>query len=223
MAKKISDFHDELLKIFLYKRSASFTDLADSLRVPSNKLSYHLNKLVQREVLEKIGNRYTLTESSRLFLPYFDSLLNRSKYPLVVVKVDVVMKGKHLLVFRKKEPFLGFWEVPATKLRLGESVDEAVRRVLGKVHEKARMSAPIAVREKILSQSEVIYDYFLYFVTIQLSSSKEIKAMGEFLLRREWDKMRLIPTDKLFLQGKIRKDAEVKLNLDRDELKVQTA
>ncbi len=182
----------------------------------SSKVAYHVSELQKREVLEKLENRYVLTEAYRSFLPYFDSLLDRKKYPLVVVKVDITLKGKHLLIFRKKEPFLGFWELPATKLRLGESIQEAVERVLGKVYPSIKMKAPIQIREQIMAHEEVVYDYFLHFVTIQASSSSKVK--GEFFSKEDWNRLRFIPTDKLFLEGKLKKDEQVTLRMEEDSL-----
>lgn len=214
---------DRIMKLFLEKKAMDFSFMTKALQLSSSKVAYHLSELQKAGIIEKVGNRYVLAEAHRSFLPYFDALLNQSKYPLIVVKIDVVVKGKHLLLFRKKEPFLGFWEIPATKLKLGESIKGAVKRILGREGEKGVISCPTQIRERILSDGAVMYDYFLYFVTIQLSSFKKIEGKGEFLSKAEWNPLRLIPTDKLFLEGKIRKKREIELILKGDELKLQTA
>ncbi len=198
------------------KRVLSFSFIVKALQMSSSKVAYHVSELQKREVLEKLGNRYVLTETYRSFLPYFDSLLDRKKYPLVVVKVDITMKGKHLLIFRKKEPFLGFWELPATKLKLGESIEGAAKRVLGKTCTRVKISAPLQLREQVVTNKEVVYDYFLYFVTIQLASSKDIK--WEFFSKTDWNHLRLIPTDKLFLEGKLKKGEQITLQMEEDSL-----
>ena len=160
----MNSISDRIIKLFMEKRVLSFSFIVKALQMSSSKVAYHVSELQKREVLEKLGNRYVLTETYRSFLPYFDSLLDRKKYPLVVVKVDITMKGKHLLIFRKKEPFLGFWELPATKLKLGESIEGAAKRVLGKTCTRVKISAPLQLREQVVTNKEVVYDYFLYFV-----------------------------------------------------------
>ena len=86
----MNTIQSKIIKIFLYKSSVSFNYLKKELAVPSNKLSYHLSKLKEKNIIEKIGNLYALKESYKEFFPYLETIFDRQKRPLIIIKVSII-------------------------------------------------------------------------------------------------------------------------------------
>lgn len=193
------NIREAILDQFLHEQTLSFSAIRKALDVPSNKLSYHLQQLVEEDLLEKVDDSYVLTEEAKDYLPYFDMFLGTNKYPIVVAKPYFYNDDACVLTCREKEPFHSYWELPATKVRLGEGFGSAVERVKTglDIQQSSSIEDRTFVREIIHKEGGIAYDYFLYFLHIPL---EQHESMVE---RDEAETRNMIPTDALFLQDRL--------------------
>lgn len=207
----------KIIKIFLYKNSVPFNVLKKEIEILSNKLSYHLSKLKEKNIVEKIGNRYTLDESYKEFFPYLEIIIDKQKCPIIIVKAIITRENKHFLVCRNKEPFHSFWELPTTKLKLGEKIEDAGRRILKNLGIISNnIKKDLEVRELIISKDKIIFDYLIYFLKINL---KDEKVNTTNLFSKNYlDEVKLIPTDNLYLHSKLKNNELIKLNYSSGDL-----
>ena len=91
----------EILELFLYNNKLKFSEIEKSLKERSNKLAYHLKKLVKEGVIEKKGEHYKLSEAAEHLIPY----LSNKKAVLPVVLIALEKNKKIFLYKRKKRPY----------------------------------------------------------------------------------------------------------------------
>lgn len=206
----MQELREKIMFRFLRSKVVSFSTLQKELDISSSKLSYHLEKLQEEKIVAKVGDRYVLSESYKSDLPYFDSWIGKEKFPIAVVLVVAEDKGQFFVICRKKEPFLGHWGFPTTKIKLGESTYDAAKRILKKHRIEGRFSSKAdIVREKIIVNNEVSYDYFLFVHKV------EVTADERFLDLHKLEDLRIIPTDLQIAKSEVK--SEVTLIYENDE------
>ena len=96
---------EKILKLFLFHNKLKFSEIEKITGIRSNKVSYYLKKLIQKSVIEKQGDFYSLTESSEFIIPY----LSEKKAVLPVVLI-VLEKNKRIFLHkRSKRPYKKDW------------------------------------------------------------------------------------------------------------------
>jgi len=116
----------KILKLFTYEKKLKFNELEKSLKIRSNKLAYHVKSMVNKKILVKSGEHYSLSEGSEYLIPYISEKV--SVLPVVLIAMK---RGRRVfLVERNKRPFKGKLALPASRLLLGESIEEGTKRIL---------------------------------------------------------------------------------------------
>lgn len=151
-----------ILSLFAYHRTLTFSELEKLLAVRSNKLAYHLKRLCAKGKLEKAGLHYRLTETAEPLIPYLSS----STTPLPVVLIHVGTKTHAFLTIRKKRPYLGHYGLPGGRLKVGETVSQAARRIMSEkfgiaVQPSRRVSFAL---EQVKKDNTIVHSFLLILV-----------------------------------------------------------
>lgn len=98
----------------------------------SNLYQYHLKRLIDSGYIQKSTPGYTLSSKGLQYADKHSSDLKsqRPQPKLVTILILENGNGEVLLVERKKQPFIGMYNLPSGKIHEGESLLEAGRREL---------------------------------------------------------------------------------------------
>ncbi len=124
----------EILNLFLHNHKLKFNKIEKELEIRSNKLAYHLNKLIKKGILTKQKDFYKLSKASEYLIPY----LSNKKSPLPVLLIHIGDKNKCFLHKRKKRPFKNKLSLPGGRLKLGESIKQGVKRIIKRYNINAK-------------------------------------------------------------------------------------
>jgi ADP-ribose pyrophosphatase YjhB (NUDIX family) len=117
----------DILKL-LNKNAKTYSDLYKTLKIKSNLFDYHLQKLLQQNLISKLKDRYKLSSAGQALTPY----LEFEKQPIIAVVLTVFKGDKVVLVRREKHAFCGYWAIPGGKLNFGETIEQAAARICEK-------------------------------------------------------------------------------------------
>lgn len=190
---------DKILECFLYADSLKFNEIEKNVGVRSNKLSYHLTKLVEQGILSKDGDNYTLTEDFENLIPY----ISNKKHVLSVILVHVGDSASAFLIKRTKRPYLNKLALPGGRIVMGESLEDGAARILKKFG--AKMKEFCGVKsvsvEHLKRKDKIIASYLLVYVGA--------KADAE-LTDLEKNKKRIVESDYLLMKGDFDKEVRIK-------------
>lgn len=125
-----------ILRELLFHPSVNFAGLQKMTGMESDHFTFHLQKLVELGLVEKISRGlYSLTQKGKEYANKLDTDNNTiERQPKVAVILVIERKvGKdtqYLFQERKKQPFYGFWGCPTGKVRWGETIPETAAREL---------------------------------------------------------------------------------------------
>jgi len=117
---------NEIIHLFASEQRITFTQIKNKLNVRSNNLSYWLNQLIKKRIMEKANNFYQLSESSEYLIPYLSS----SKSALPVVLIHIGNKKMAFLIKRTKRQYKGLLSLPGGRILVGESPEQAAQRIM---------------------------------------------------------------------------------------------
>lgn len=152
----------KILKQFLYHKKLKFNEIEKALGIRSNKLNYHLQKLVQKEILIKKGSTYELAETAEHIIPY----LSDKKQVLPVLLIHLGNQEKAFLIRRTKRPYNGKLSLPGGRLVIGESIEEGTKRIM-----KEKFNVEVELKkinsislEHIQKKDKTIYSFILLYL-----------------------------------------------------------
>jgi len=186
----------KILKLFTFANKLKFNEIEKSLNTRSNKLAYHLKNLVNKGILIKNEETYSLSETSEDLIPY----LSEKKSILPVILIRIGDNKKCFLYTRNKRPFKNFLSLPGGRPVLGESINDSVKRIMKeKFNIKARLSKIHSVSiEKLKKRKKVIQTDLIIFVSAKTKDNcrfidieknkKKIITSDYILLSRDLDK-----------------------------------
>ncbi len=101
-------------------------------RVESNLYQYHLKRLIDSGYIERVTEGYTLSTRGLQYADKHSSDLKdqRPQPKLVTILLLENENGETLLIPRKKQPFIGMYNLPSGKIHEGETLLGAGRREL---------------------------------------------------------------------------------------------
>ena len=133
---KVHDAQTVILRELLFHPSVSFAKLHKMTGMESDHFNFHLKKLVDLELVEKLSRGlYALTPRGKEYANKLDTdnnTIERQPKVAVILVIERTEKGKKEYVFqeRLKQPYYGFWGCPTGKVRWGETVEETAAREL---------------------------------------------------------------------------------------------
>lgn len=155
----------KILDLFLFSNKLKFNEIEKLTKIRSNKLAYHIKRLIARNILKKEGEYYSLSETSEYLIPY----LSEKKAPLPVVLILIGNEKKCFLYLRKKRPYAGKLSLPGGRLILGESIEDAVKRIMNeKFGIKAKLKKINSISfEHVKKNEKIIHSFILFFVSAE--------------------------------------------------------
>lgn len=132
----IHDAQTVILRELLFHPSVGFAKLQKLTGMQSDHFNFHLKKLVDLKLVEKISRgTYTLTPRGKEYANKLDTdnnTIERQPKVAVILVIERQKGGKTEYLFqeRLKQPYYGFWGCPTGKVRWGETITETAQREL---------------------------------------------------------------------------------------------
>lgn len=127
MIHKDETVRNDIIFKLIYHPSLSFSQLWDK-KIESNKFAYHLKKLQSEKLILKKNNQYYLTKKAKEGIDWIANTGEKIMYPAVCYLYLITNERNKILVFQKlKEPFYGYFGLPAGRMRFGSKIIESAR------------------------------------------------------------------------------------------------
>ncbi|MBX4196395.1 NUDIX domain-containing protein [Candidatus Pacearchaeota archaeon] len=180
---------DKILELFTRHETLKFNQLGKALNSRSNKIAYHLKHLVKQGVLDKKDDNYMLAEPAEQLIPY----ISEKKPVIPVVLLHIKKDNKVFLYKRKKRPFLGLFSLPGGRLVLGESIEEAAKRIMKTKHNTNIIPQEIlsVSLEHVMKNGKIMHSFLLILISAKALSPLEFIDIK--------DKKSIIPSDYLLM------------------------
>lgn len=124
-----------ILRHLLFVPDARFAALQKTTELSSDHFNFHVKKLLDSRLIEKVQDTYRLTPKGKEYANRMDTDENEiERQPKVSVALVVERqkdgRREFLAQQRLKQPYYGFWGRLGGKVRWGESFEEAAAREL---------------------------------------------------------------------------------------------
>jgi ADP-ribose pyrophosphatase YjhB (NUDIX family) len=192
----------DILKLFQYEEKLKFSDIEKALNVRSNKLTYHIKKLTKKGILKKEGKYYLLSETSERIIPF----LSEKDSTLPAVLIHIGDSKECFLITRKKRPFKSLLSMPGGKILVGESIEDAVKRIMKEKYNldtKLEKINSISLEQVITKQQKIIHSFLLIYVNA--ATKDKIN-----LVNIEKNKKKIITSDYYLLKNDSNKKIDIK-------------
>lgn len=188
-----------ITKLFLTKNKLRFSEIEKALKTRSNKLNYHLKKLIQKNILKKDGEFYFLSTES--IIPYLSD--KNAILPVVLIKIGD--NKKCFLYERKKRPYENKLSLPGGRILVGEEISQAVKRIMKeKYNVDARLENINSISlEHVQKNREIIHSFLLIFVSATTKDKINLTKIDE-------NKKRIIQSDCQLIKKNSNKEYELK-------------
>ena len=205
---------EQIFSLFVDKRSLKFSQIEKSIKIRSNLVAYHLDRMRKEGLLKKDGEQYSLTPKSEKFIPIFPHIVGMDQGPLPAVLVAVLKKGKILLLRRNKRPYQGYWGMVGGRINHSETIIQAALRL---VKDKAGISGSGArikavMHEQVNGDGIVKHSFILFFVVMESDDSiAKDKGHGplEWFSVKQMDGIDMIPSDLWLIRNKMKSSLKV--------------
>lgn len=189
----------EILKLFLYKEKIKFNEIVKGLKARSNKVSYHLKNLLEKQVLAKEKDFYKLAKEN--LIPY----LSKKDHALPVVLIHLGDQEKCFLYERKKRPFRNKLALPGGRMISGENLEKTTERILKekfRIKGKFERLCSVAV-EHIKNKEGVFQTDVVFFVKAKTKDKIDLTQISK-------NKSKIITSDYKMVMDDL--DKETKIN-----------
>lgn len=192
----------KILELFTHAQHLPFATMERRLNTRSNKLTYHLKKLIRQGILIKDQEEYALAESSIPLIPY----LSEKKAMLPVLLIHIGNATESFLIHREKRPYKDKLSLPAGRIIVGESLAKATERIMQeKCGVKAKFKTLHSISlEHVRKNKEILHSFVLFFITATASQpltltniinqKSKIITSDYHLLKNDLNKKIKIPT-----------------------------
>lgn len=206
---------EQIFKLFLENDKLKFNKIEKALKIRSNMVSYHLEKMQEEELIEKKGFYYYLTKKAERYLPIIPHIIGKELSPLPAVLVALVNNNKILLIKRRIRPYKDYWSLIGGKMLLEESFKEASKRLIKqKTGINAEFESINSVLHERVEEDEIIKHSFILFFTKMRTKEAKFKESEygklKWLNINEVDKEKIIPSDLWLIKNKLNAKIDVK-------------
>ena len=191
----------KILDLFLYNNKLKFNEIEKNLKTRSNKLSYHLKKLVKKGILIKKQDNYLLSETAEFLIPY----LSNKKAVLPVVLIHLGDKNKTFLHKREKRPFKDYLSLPGGRLLIKESIKKATKKIMNEkfnLNIKFKKINSVSL-EHVKKANKTQHSFLLIFVLVETKDKIE-------LIDVETNKNKIIPSDYKLIKNNLQSEINIK-------------
>lgn len=206
---------EQIFKLFLENDKLKFNKIEKALKIRSNMVSYHLEKMQEEELIEKKGFYYYLTKKAERYLPIIPHIIGKELSPLPAVLVALVNNNKILLIKRRIRPYKDYWSLIGGKMLLEESFKESSKRLIKqKTGINAEFESINSVLHERVEEDEIIKHSFILFFTKMRTKEAKFKESEygklKWLNINEVDKEKIIPSDLWLIKNKLNAKIDVK-------------
>jgi ADP-ribose pyrophosphatase YjhB (NUDIX family) len=178
----------EILSLFLTNKKLKFNEIEKLLKTRSNKLDYHIKKLLEKKIMEKDGNFYSLAENSEYLIPYTSE--KNSLLPVVLILIG--NRKKAFLYKRTKRPYQEFLSLPGGRIILGESIEESVKRIMKEKHNlNATLEKINSISiEHLKKNKKTINSFLLILITARIKEKInliDIEKYKKYVIKSDYD------------------------------------
>jgi len=197
----------DILKLFQYEEKLKFSDIQNSLKIRSNKLAYHLNNLTRKGILKKEGKYYLLSETTECLIPY----MAEKNSVMSAILIHIGNNKEVFLISRTKRPFKEMLSMPGGRILAGESIDEAVKRIMLKNKINAKLISIHSVSLEHLiknNNSNSTHSFLLIFVSATTKDKIELTNIKK-------NKSKIITSDYKLIKEDLNKSISIKTIITR--------
>lgn len=158
------NYERRVLELFLHNSKLKFNEIEKKLNERSNKVSYYLTNLVKKNVLEKNGDYYFLSEFSETLIPYLSD--KKGMLPVILIYLGDEKGNKCFLYNRTKRPFKNKLSLPGGRIFLGESIEEGSKRIMREkfgIEIEFKKVNSVSI-EHVKKNEKIIHSFVLFFV-----------------------------------------------------------
>lgn len=166
----------QIIFLFSTNKKLKFNEIEKLLHVRSNKLDYHLKKLIKKKIIEKDNNGYyQLTDYSEYLIPYISE--KNAILPVVLIKIG--NKNRIFLYKRKKRPYKELFSLPGGRILVGENIHNAVKRIMKEKHNlDARLEKINSISiEHLKKRGKTINSFLLIFTTATVNTKEKLNLI----------------------------------------------
>ncbi len=190
----------KIISTFLYNNKLKFNEIEKQTKIRSNKLTYHLNKLVKKGILLKEKDFYKLSETAESLIPYISE--KNSILPIILIALE--KNRKIFLIKRNKRPFKDKLALPGGRLLEKESINQAVKRIMKKFNINAKMKKINSISlEHVEKNKRKLHSFILIFI------SAETKDKINYL-DIEKNKSKIISSDYKLIKNDLKKEIKIR-------------
>ena len=191
---------EQIFRLFTEHAKLKFNEIEKALKIRSNMVSYHLEKMQQEDLLRKEGDYYSLTKKAERYLPILPHIIGQELSPLPIVLAAVTNDDRILLMKRNNRPYQNYWSLVGGKMKLEEDFKEASKRL---VKEKTNLDADYKgiagiLHERVEGEKIIKYSFILFFVKMETNDLNfEESSYGKLKWFKisELEKEKVIPSD----------------------------
>lgn len=184
--KDLHKYQAAILKKFIFQKELGYSEMKPTKTMENNKFQFHLDKLKEIGLLEKIGDKYKLTKEGKKITGRMDSkkaiIRQQMKVGVGIIATRDKNNAKEYLIFtRLKIPFFECQGFMAGKVELGEKIIDAARREFNEETQLDGTPVMVGTNHYLTKQNgETVDDLLLFFCWInnptgKLKGSKEGK------------------------------------------------
>lgn len=191
----------QILELFLFNTKLKFSQIEKALKTRSNKLDYHLKKLIKDDILKKEGENYELKETSEHLIPYISE--KKSVLPVILIKIGT--NKKVYLYRREKRPYKEKLSLPGGRLLLGEDIPQATKRIMLEKHKiKAKFLKVESISlEQIFKKKKLVHSFLLIVVSAKAKESLPLTNIRK-------NEKKIIKSDLILIKQKTPSEIKIK-------------
>lgn len=206
---------EKILQVFLYNHKLKFSEIEKQVNVRSNKLAYHIEKMVKEGLLEKRGKHYFLTKNAEKYLPILSNLIGKDMSPLPIILVALMNDNKILLIKRNRRPYKDYWSLIGGKMLLKEDFKQAsLRQIKEKTGIEGKyISINSVLHERIRGEGIIKHSFILFFTKVKtkkLNFKETLHGKLKWFDVRKIKKNKIIPSDLWLIKNKLDSEIDVK-------------
>lgn len=206
---------EQIFSLFLNNTKLKFSEIEKSLKIRSNKVSYHLEQMQREGLLYKRDNYYLLTKTAERYIPIFQHITGEQLSPLPVNLVAITHKDKLLLIKRNKRPYKDYWSLIGGKMRFEETfADSSLRLVKIKTGLNGKFVSVNSVMHELVKGEGILKHNFILFFTKVNAKDNKFRETEHGKLKwfnvNDLKKEKIIPSDLWLIQNKLNSILEMK-------------
>ncbi|MBU2562677.1 MAG: hypothetical protein KKF68_03385 [Nanoarchaeota archaeon] len=156
----------KILFTFLYNHKLKFNEIEKLTKIRSNKLCYHIQKLIKKGLLIKEKDFYKLSDATESLIPY----LTDKKAILPVILIIIKRNKKEIFLYsRIKRPYKNKLSLPGGRILVGETIPNATERIMKKkfyIECNFKKINSVSL-EQIKKKNKTIHSFLLILVTAE--------------------------------------------------------